>query len=1140
MSGQTARRWPEGGSPGGARRHTVAGLLLALCGSLGAVATPLDLEERVACQRAIEEALWARRIWPPENSQPKPPLAAVLSDTAIRERALDTLRKTEALQTRWGRPVTTESLQAEINRIGRDTRDRGMLRDLYAALGHDPERIAECLARPTLAERWVRDSFAQDPSIHATVRARAEAALAADRSTAGAVLHGGSLLEVEYVLSDEAAGTDSADDAQAPGAVPIRRLDAEGRARLKRRIAEERTLPGELGSLREVNDGFVATAVVSETRDRIRLATVSWPKLSFDTWWESERTTFPATLPAPAPQRSLSVAAVTATACTDDGWTPTRWGAPLGRTSPGMVWTGSEVLVFGGYTQTGDFAGTNTGARYDPATDTWTEIRFPTFPMEGRLGATTIWTGTEMIVWGGEPVAAPLQTGGRYNPTTRTWTATSTAPGVPAGRYAHTAIWSGTEMIVWGGDDGSVAPSELNNGARYNPVTDTWQPTGLGPGVPSARREHTAVWTGGRMIVWGGMALVSGQYTPTNTGAAYNPANDTWTTLPTTGAPAARWAHVAVWTGTEMIVWAGTANGTSGFNTGGRFKPSTMTWTATATAGAPSARLYTSVVWTGTRMIIWGGGFFGLTNTGGRYDPVGNSWLPTSIGPGVPTPRLHVRAVWTGTEMMVWGGSESSGFVTATGGRYNPTSDTWVPTSTGASVPAARQGHTAVWTGAEMIVWGGVGIGYMNTGGRYSPAADSWLPTSTGTSVPAGRRYHSAIWTGTEMIVWGGGTPTGTNTGGRYSPTGDSWTPTGLGSGVPAPKANHSTVWTGSEMVVWAGGGNSGGRYDPVADSWQPTSTASAPQPRSGQSTIWSSTEMIIWGGSNGGSWLDTGGRYDPAADTWLATSVGPLTPSARDLHVAEWTGSRMVIWGGQDSGSLDVNTGGLYDPMTDSWVPTSMSPAPPAAREDFVSVWSGQEMIVWAGRVEFQVLPIISSGGRYSPATGVWRPTADNSTTPLPRYDHTAVWTGEQMIVWGGYYEGVLVDDPHSSGGLYCAVSCPGPGGPSALTATEQAAGTVRLAWSGAPGALAYDLTRGSLAVLRATGGNFTLASDTCPGDNVTTTTLDDPGLPPAGDGYWYLVRGLNCSAGTYDSGGTSQVGSRDAELAAAAGSCR
>ena len=63
----------------------------------------------------------------------------------------------------------------------------------------------------------------------------------------------------------------------------------------------------------------------------------------------------------------------------------------------------------------------------------------------------------------------------------------------------------------------------------------------------------------------------------------------------------------------------------------------------------------------------------------------------------------------------------------------------WQPTSIGANVPTARNGSTAVWTGSEMIIWGGYNSADLNSGGRYTPATDSWLPISLGTNVPAAR-----------------------------------------------------------------------------------------------------------------------------------------------------------------------------------------------------------------------------------------------------------------------------------------------------------------------------------------------------------------------------------------------------------------
>jgi len=62
--------------------------------------------------------------------------------------------------------------------------------------------------------------------------------------------------------------------------------------------------------------------------------------------------------------------------------------------------------------------------------------------------------------------------------------------------------------------------------------------------------------------------------------------------------------------------------------------------------------------------------------------------------------------------------------------------DYWAATSS-ANVPEARGEHTAVWTGSEMIVWGGSNSsGYLNTGGRYNPVTDRWTPMSN-TNAPS-------------------------------------------------------------------------------------------------------------------------------------------------------------------------------------------------------------------------------------------------------------------------------------------------------------------------------------------------------------------------------------------------------------------
>ena len=95
-----------------------------------------------------------------------------------------------------------------------------------------------------------------------------------------------------------------------------------------------------------------------------------------------------------------------------------------------------------------------------------------------------------MIVWGGSGDGSQLNTGGRYNPGTNSWTATSTTD-APASRYGHTAVWTGNQMIVWGGVDEALNYS--NTGGRYNPITNSWTATST-TNVPDPRGNHTAVW----------------------------------------------------------------------------------------------------------------------------------------------------------------------------------------------------------------------------------------------------------------------------------------------------------------------------------------------------------------------------------------------------------------------------------------------------------------------------------------------------------------------------------------------------------------------------------------------------------------------------------------------------------------------
>jgi N-acetylneuraminic acid mutarotase len=341
-----------------------------------------------------------------------------------------------------------------------------------------------------------------------------------------------------------------------------------------------------------------------------------------------------------------------------DSWTSITGGTARDRAA--SVWTGSEMLIWGDG---------SSGWRYNPTTNVWKAMSVVGQPA-GRENPLAVWTGTEMIVWGGRNVspAPPISSGGRYHPGTDTWT-TMSLDGAPEGRFNSTAVWTGSEMLIWGGNNGTTV---LGDGARYNPTIGTggkWTAfTAATP--PPARQLHTAVWTGTEMIIHGGQNPALGTY-----GDCYifNPSGAGLWTLGAV-ATGSRSAHTAVWTGRAMLVFGGANLGAALPVAGGLvYTRSSNSWAAMSTAGIPTARTQHGAVWTGNEMIVWGGtssaASFVYDATGGRYDPANNSWTAlTNIG--APAARVNPNMVWSGSEMIIWGGSNGTGF--DAGGRYRP------------------------------------------------------------------------------------------------------------------------------------------------------------------------------------------------------------------------------------------------------------------------------------------------------------------------------------------------------------------------------------------------------------------------------------------------------------------------------------
>jgi hypothetical protein len=246
-----------------------------------------------------------------------------------------------------------------------------------------------------------------------------------------------------------------------------------------------------------------------------------------------------------------------------------------------------------------------------------------------------------------------------------------------------------------------------------------------------------------------------------------------------------------------------------------------------------------------------------------------------------------------------------------------------------------------VWIGTEVLGWNGRDSIY-----KYNPSTRSI--TRLYRPLLSERKYFSLVWTGTEMIVWGGkhtdntGTTTHFQNGAIYNPATNSWT--ALPATSFAARAYHSAVWTGTQMIIYGGETSVEkiGEFCPYNSH-----PVNNPCVDDAYDSIYTFNSLII---------------YTRSSNTWSAQTTHG---SARSKHSAVWTGTEMIAFGGCDYLFYSV------------------------FQADWYSQYKLHNLVVWR------------TGFRFNPGTGV--------STALPlathgRYQHTAIWVGNNMKVIGGY----------------------------------------------------------------------------------------------------------------------------------------
>jgi len=251
--------------------------------------------------------------------------------------------------------------------------------------------------------------------------------------------------------------------------------------------------------------------------------------------------------PTPAPPHSPSGIDLSSI---PEGWTELP-APPEIRTGAAHVWTDSQLLVWGGYTGFDEPNVVASGLVFDPVESTWRPIT--PAPLELRALMASAWTGSELLVWGGwsgtygyEFAEVFFDDGAAYDPVSGSW---RMLPPSPIDARAPLSVWTGREMLVWG----TVLRVEdrPRDGAAYDPTTDSWRRIA---DAPIELTDAAAVWTGTEMIVFGA-ALHGGNVpeTPTAIGAAYDPASDTWRQLPESDIDPN--ANTASWLEGRLIAW---------------------------------------------------------------------------------------------------------------------------------------------------------------------------------------------------------------------------------------------------------------------------------------------------------------------------------------------------------------------------------------------------------------------------------------------------------------------------------------------------------------------------------------------------------------------------------------------------------
>ncbi len=526
---------------------------------------------------------------------------------------------------------------------------------------------------------------------------------------------------------------------------------------------------------------------------------------------------------------------------------------------------------------------------YDPPSNTWTAGPPLPQPLSYQAAARLL-DGRVLVVGGKTSNSVPTSLAQMYDPASNSWVPAQTVPNTAPGARLTPQPSGGAVLLVGGGGGTPQTRAYLFDAASL-----TW--TAINTPAPTARVYFsTAQQANGRIALIGG--LLSGGLSTTVV-EEFNPANNTWATLPGVpgqavyGAavvvePSARIAHVGgiqqdnIYIGTTRVLDLNVP-------------------TATNLNNAPHAHSnHTATLLTPSGLIlVVGGTAAGIATTAVDYlNPTTGTW---AVAPSLGQARFdHTATLTPGNKVVVIGGRVGSNPVAATeifSGSF------W---SAGAPLAVARWSHTAtLLDDGRILVAGGCvasGASLVKTSrvSIYNPVVNTW---SNAASLRTERCGHTATLLPSKKILFAGGDGAATTTAEVYDVVANS-------SAYTNPlSSNHDTGATATLLPrgkVLVGFGRTGGVtssrvdvYDPTTNSWIFSSTS---VPRSGHTaTLLPSGRVLFDGGTTSAN--GAAEEYDPETSTTTLLAVTTKKRSSLTATVAK--DGRVALVGGVDGAEL-------------------------------------------------------------------------------------------------------------------------------------------------------------------------------------------------------------------------------------------